>query len=100
MRENDLQVAHTLSEQMLSLLNMKRVKNIPGAVICLLFEHLMVDGLIIQFAGGGFLLTGCAFTFATQLRGIMLEEQMGRKKSHISLRGEASKELFYLNLLM
>lgn len=52
----------------------------------------MADGLIIQFAGGGFLSAGCAF--ATQLRGTMLEERMGRKKSHINPRGEASKELF------
>lgn len=54
----------------------------------------MVDGLIIPFARGGFLSVGYAFTFATQLWGRMSEEQMGRKKSHISLRGEASKELF------
>lgn len=45
----------------------------------LLFEHLMVDGLIVQLSGGGFLSAGYAFTFATQLRGTDVGESMSEE---------------------
>lgn len=41
----------------------------------------MVDGLIIQLSGGGFLSAGFAFTFATQLRGNDVGESMSEEAS-------------------